>query len=51
MAKGYKTSTGKPTGGKSAVGASNPAQAAALNRHKTGQPTVPHNQAHGSKSK
>lgn len=51
MAKGYKTSLGKPAGGKSAVGAANPAQAAALNRHKTGQPVVPHNRAHGSKSK
>lgn len=45
----YKTKSGKPKGGKSAVGATNPSQAAALNRHKTGQPVVPHNKAHGSK--
>lgn len=51
--------TGKPTGGgkgsgktkkaQSAVGATNPAQARALNKLKTGQPTVPHDKAKGSR--
>lgn len=38
--KGYSTKKGKPSG-HSAIGATNPAQAARLNKLKTPQPVVP----------